>query len=208
MQAQASSACASTGRPSRAPPCRTPEEEERKHDIDVVIDRLKLRRDLHDGLRQRWRRASARRTAHRRRAALALEIDTGARAPVQQPLRLPGVQLFARRDGTAAVLVQLTGRRLPDLRRPGRGHRLRPRPRGRVPDLSLASGAVKGWDQLATPTPSRCSSGPALRLRHRRAVRALPEQARQVLLRGSGATRSRSSTRPRVRRARKRSAAR
>jgi excinuclease ABC subunit A len=38
---------------------------------------------------------------------------TRARAPVQQPLRLPGVQLRAARTGAAAVLVQLAGGRLP-----------------------------------------------------------------------------------------------
>jgi excinuclease ABC subunit A len=89
-----------------------------KHDIDVVIDRIKLRADAADSLRQRAG------------AGHGVERDDA----VLQQVRLPGLLLLAARAGAAAVLVQLAGRCLPELRGPGPGHRVRPGPRGRLPD--------------------------------------------------------------------------
>jgi hypothetical protein len=60
---------------------------------------------------------AALRIADGRAIALQLQGDVGGReatrTPVQQPLRLPGVQLRAARAGAAAVLVQLPGGCLP-----------------------------------------------------------------------------------------------
>ena len=100
-----------------------------KHDIDVVIDRVKVQPGLQQRLAESFE--AAMRIADGR--AMALEMDTGTRAPVLQQVRLPGLQLLAERTGAAPVLVQLAGGRLPELRRPGPGDGVRPRARGRLP---------------------------------------------------------------------------
>jgi excinuclease UvrABC ATPase subunit len=86
-----------------------------KHNIDVVIDRLKVRPDMQQRLAESFE--AALRLAESR--AIALEMGLAAGTPVQRQVCLPGVQLLAQRAGAAAVLVQLTRGRLPDLRRPG-----------------------------------------------------------------------------------------
>ena len=67
-----------------------------------------------------------------------------AGAPVQQPLRLPALQLFAARARAEAVLLQLAGGRLPGLRRPGPGHGLRSRARRRLPEPEPGLGGGQG----------------------------------------------------------------
>jgi excinuclease ABC subunit A len=100
-----------------------------KHDIDVVIDRLKSKPDVKQRLAESFE-ASLRIADGR---AIALEMDSGPGAPLQQQVRLPGVQLFAARAGTTPVQLQQPGGRLPGLRRPGPGHRVRPRTGGGLP---------------------------------------------------------------------------
>jgi excinuclease ABC subunit A len=82
-----------------------------KHDIDVVIDRVK-RAAPTAACSSAWPRASRPRCASPT-AAPSRWRWTPARAPVLQQVRLPGVQLLAARTGAAAVLVQLAGGRLP-----------------------------------------------------------------------------------------------
>jgi excinuclease ABC subunit A len=77
---------------------------------------------------------------------LALEMDTG-RAPVQQQVRLPGVQLLAGRAGAAPVLLQLAHGRLPACDGLGQQEVFDPERVVAFPSLSLASGAIKGWDR-------------------------------------------------------------
>ncbi len=164
-----------------------------KHDIDVVIDRVKIHRELHDSLRQRLAESfeAALRIADGR--AIALEMDAPAQdaatpaqrpaacprsrdwpgAPLQQQVRLPGVQLFARRDGAAPVLVQLADRRLPRLRRPRPGDGVRRRARRRLPEPEPRErrGEGLGPAQRLHLLDAR-ERRPSLRLRHRRAVRS------------------------------------
>ena len=70
-----------------------------------------------------------------------------SRDGVLEPPRLPGVRLQRAAARAEAVLVQQPGRRLPDLRRPRRAGVLRPAARRRHPHLSLAGGAMRGWDR-------------------------------------------------------------
>ena len=161
-----------------------------KHDVDVVIDRLKLRCDLHDGSAPAPGRELRGRTGASPRAARSRSRSTpGASTCSAAASRLPGAAIRSPRDGTAAVRSTRRSALL-DLRRPGRGHRLRPRPRGRVPEPVARQRRGEGLgpaQRLHLSMPRE--RGPSLRLRHRRApFEALPEQARQVLLRGSGAT--------------------
>src|SRR5690606_18422072 len=86
---------------------------------------------------------------------------------------LPGLRLLAAGAGAAAVLVQLAGRRLPGLRRPGRGPVLRPGAGG------LAPGTVAGRRRDARLGPPQRLlllddhlAGEALPLRRRPALAA------------------------------------
>ena len=80
--------------------------------------------------------------------AIAVEMDTGARAPVLGEVRLPDLQLLAAGARAAALLVQQPDGRLPALRRPRRRSTFfDPKRVVAFPQLSLASGAIKGWDR-------------------------------------------------------------
>ena len=83
------------------------------------------RREAAPGRELRGRAAHRRRPRHRAADGRRRRRRSAARAPVQQQIRLPGVQLCAVGAGAAAVLVQLAGGRLPHLRRPGPGDGVR-----------------------------------------------------------------------------------
>ena len=94
------------------------------------------------------------------------------RAPVLEQVRVPGVQLLAQRARAAPVLVQLAGRRLPDLRRPGPddGVRCRPRRRVSVAEPGQRRGEGLGPAQRLYLLAARKRRAP-LRLRSRHRVR-------------------------------------
>ena len=103
-----------------------------KHDIDVVIDRLRARPDMQQRLAESFE--AALRLAEGR--AIALEMARGRQhegTPLQRQVRLPDLPLLAGRARAAPVLLQLAGGRLPELRRPGPPRVLRPAARGRLP---------------------------------------------------------------------------
>ena len=159
-----------------------------KHDIDVVIDRVRVHRDLHDTLRQRLAESfeSALRIADGR--ALAVEIDAPDR-----------VHLFSSRFACPACSYSLAEMepRLFSFNSPvgacpgcdGLGV-VTIFDAERViafPSLSLASGAAKGWDRRNAYTFSMLESV----ARHygfdiEAPFQALPASAQQVLLHGSG----------------------
>ena len=85
---------------------------QKKHTIEVVIDRFKVREDL--------------------ATRLAESFET-RRAAVFRQLCLPDLRLQHARAGTASVLVQQPGRRMPNLRRSGRTAVFRPGPRDPEP---------------------------------------------------------------------------
>ena len=115
-------------------------------------------------------------------------MDGGTRAPVLEQVRLPDLQLLAARARAAPVLVQLAGRRLPDLRRPRPGDGVRPRARRR---LSVAEPGQRRGEGLG---PAQRLHLLAARKRRRgttaststRRSRSCPRRAQQVLLHGSG----------------------
>ena len=86
--------------------------------IEVVVDRFKVRA-RHLGIRL----AESFETALRLADGLAHRGIHGRprsdRAGVFRQVRLPGMRLQPERTGTAAVFLQQSGRRLPELRRPG-----------------------------------------------------------------------------------------
>jgi len=171
-----------------------------KHDIDVVIDRVKVRRDLHQRLRQRLAESfeAALRIADGR--ALALEMDlpgkpsSGGAAARREHLfsskfacpmcsySLPEMEprLFSFNSPVGAC---------PDCDGLGTVMAFDPERIVAFPSLSMASGAVKGWDRRNAYTFSMLESV----ARHYgfdidAAYEALPASAQQVLLHGSGAT--------------------
>jgi len=158
-----------------------------KHDIDVVIDRIKLRHDAADSLRQRLAESfeAALRLAEGR--ALVLNMDSNETTLFSSKFACPVCsyslpelepRLFSFNSPVGACpscegLGQVT---VFD------EHRV-----VAFPTLSLASGAVKGWDRRNPYTFSLLESVAA---HYKFDVEApweeLPAQAREVLLRGSG----------------------
>ncbi|WP_439441128.1 excinuclease ABC subunit UvrA [Roseateles sp. DB2] len=163
-----------------------------KHDIDVVIDRVRLKADSAEGLRQRLAESfeAALRLAEGR--ALVLDMDSTDPKTAEQifsskfacPIcsySLPELEprLFSFNSPVGAC---------PSCEGLGQVTVMDPERVVAFPTLSLASGAVKGWDRRNGYTYSLLESV----ARHYQfdlelPFEELPEQARQVLLHGSGA---------------------
>ncbi|MGI4951145.1 MAG: excinuclease ABC subunit UvrA, partial [Janthinobacterium lividum] len=158
-----------------------------KHDIDVVIDRVKVREDLRDSLRQRLAESfeAALRIAEGR--AIGLEMDTAHE------------HLFSSRFACPICNYSLSELepRLFSFNSPvgacptcdGLGHVIAFDPERVVafPSLSMASGAVKGWDRRNAYTFSMLESvakhyGFDIDL----PFEELPADAQKTLLTGSG----------------------
>ena len=175
----------SDGRPGetfdadRLPPLRKTE----KHDIDVVVDRLRVRAEFKQRLAESFERALA--IADGR--ALALELDGGRE------------QVFSSRYGCPVCSYSLPELepRLFSFNSPvgacprcdglGQVTAFDPERVVAFPSLSLAAGAVKGWDRRNAYTHSLLESvarhyGVALET----PFEDLPAEVRQVLLYGSG----------------------
>ena len=171
-----------------------------KHDIDIVIDRVKVHHDLHGSLRQRLAESfeAALRIADGR--ALALEMDAPGEPAVAEAAR-PREHLFSSKFACPACSYSLSEMepRLFSFNSPvgacpgcdglGVVTVFDPERVVHFPSLSLASGAVKGWDRRNAYTFSMLESV----ARHygfdiESAFEALPASAQQVLLRGSGTT--------------------
>ena len=150
--ARASCAYASTARsPNWRPPPKL--DARRRHTIEAVVDRLRLKADAGQRLAESFETALKLGSGT---AAIVFSDDPGARAAgVLEPPRLPAVRL-RRADARAAhVLLQQSGRRLPDLRRAGRAGVLRSRPRGRAPPPRRSPAARCAAGTAAMRTISR-----------------------------------------------------
>ncbi|HEY0955563.1 MAG TPA: excinuclease ABC subunit UvrA [Roseateles sp.] len=158
-----------------------------KHDIDVVIDRVKLRADSHDQLRQRLAESfeAALRLAEGR--ALVLDMDSNATTlfsskfacPVcsySLPELEPRLFSFNSPVGACPTCEGLGQTTVFDADRVVA-----------FPTLSLASGAVKGWDRRNPYTFSLLESVAAhYGFDVEAPWESLPADAQQVLLHGSG----------------------
>jgi excinuclease ABC subunit A len=166
-----------------------------KHDIDVVIDRIKVQPGLQQRLAESFE--AALRIAEGR--AMALEMD--AREPASTAALSPAREhLFSSKFACPVCSYSLSELepRLFSFNSPvgacptcdGLGHTT-VFDADRVvafPSLSLASGAVKGWDRRNAYTFSLLESvAKHYAFDIDAAFETLPERARQVLLRGSGA---------------------
>ena len=142
-RARASCACASTARCTRSTPCRS-----------SPRPRSTRSRSSSTGCRCAPRSSSASPNRSRPRCATPTAArspsrwTTGTGAPVLGEVRLPDLQLLAAGARAAAVLVQQPAGRVPALRRPRqRSASSIPKRVVAFPQLSLASGAIKGWDR-------------------------------------------------------------
>ncbi len=158
-----------------------------KHDIDVVVDRIKIRADAANSLRQRLAESfeAALRLAEGR--ALVLDMDSGAETVFSSKFACPicsyslpelEPRLFSFNSPVGAC---------PACEGLGQVTVFDPERVVAFPTLSLASGAVKGWDRRNAYTFSMLESvarhyGFDIEL----PFEELPAQARQVLLHGSG----------------------
>ncbi len=91
-------------------------DKQKKHSIDVVVDRFKVRADLQQRLAESFE------TALKLADGIALVApmdDEPGEEIIFRALRLPDLRPRHQRAGTQAVLLQQPGWRLPDLRRPG-----------------------------------------------------------------------------------------
>ncbi len=154
-----------------------------KHDIDVVIDRLKTKPDVKQRLAESFE-ASLRIADGR---AIALEMDTGKE------------HLFSSKFGCPVCSYSLSELepRLFSFNSPvgacpacdglGQVTVMDPERVVAFPSLSLASGAVKGWDRRNAYTHSMLEAvAKHLGFDINTPFEQLPERARQVLLHGSG----------------------
>ncbi|MDY0744484.1 excinuclease ABC subunit UvrA [Paucibacter sp. R3-3] len=158
-----------------------------KHDIDVVIDRIKLRADTAETLRQRLAESfeAALRQADGR--ALVLNMDSGTETIFSSKFACPicsyslpelEPRLFSFNSPVGAC---------PTCEGLGQTTVFDPDRVVAFPTLSLASGAVKGWDRRNAYTFSMLEAVAAhYQFDIDQPFEELPEAARQVLLRGSG----------------------
>ena len=171
-----------------------------KHDIDVVIDRVRVRADLRQRLAESFE--AALRLADGRALALELADEAAAGAPTRTATRLaPREHLFSSRFACPVCSYSLTELepRLFSFNSPvgacpsceglGQVTVFDPERVVAFPSLSLASGAVKGWDKRNAYTFSLLASV----ARHYgfdvdTPFEQLASEHQHVLLHGSGAT--------------------
>ena len=154
-----------------------------KHDIDVVIDRLKTRPDMKQRLAESFE--AALRLAEGR--AIALEMDAGKEHLFSSKFACPicsyslpelEPRLFSFNSPVGAC---------PSCDGLGQVTVFDPERVVAFPTLSLASGAVKGWDRRNSYTFSMLESvAQHYQFDIEQPFEELPEQARTVLLYGSG----------------------
>jgi len=158
-----------------------------KHDIDVVVDRIRLRADNADALRQRLAESfeAALRLAEGR--ALVLHMDSGEEQIFSSKFACPVCsyslpelepRLFSFNSPVGAC---------PSCEGLGQVTAFDPERVVAFPSLSLASGAIKGWDRRNTYTfPVLEALAKHYGFDVEMPFEDLPAAAQQVLLHGSG----------------------
>ena len=156
----------------------------KKHNIDAIVDRFKVKEDL------RLRLAESFETALRLAdgvARIAYMDDRRGRNHVLRPLRLQYLRLQPDRARAAPVFVQQPDRRLPELRRPRREAVLRSGARRRQPGpvtRRRRDSRLGSQDDLLLPNDPEPRV--TLRFRYRDAVQRAVEKLQDIVLYGSG----------------------
>ena len=154
-----------------------------KHDIDVVVDRLKVRPDAQQRLAESFE--AALRIADGR--ALALEMDTGTEHLFSSRFACPVCSYSLPELEPRLFSFNAPMGACPSCDGLGQVNAIDPERVVAFPSLSLASGAVKGWDRRNPYTFSMLESvARHLGVDLDTPFESLPEAARQVLLHGSG----------------------
>ncbi|MCV2370429.1 excinuclease ABC subunit UvrA [Roseateles oligotrophus] len=166
-----------------------------KHDIDVVVDRIKLKaRDANDadesadGLRQRLAESfeAALRLAEGR--ALVLNMDTGAEKVLSSKFACPACSYSLSELEPRLFSFNSPVGACPSCEGLGQLTMFDAEKVVAFPSLSLASGAVKGWDRRNAYTFSMLEAVAAhYQIDIDQPFEELPEQVRQAFLHGSGA---------------------
>jgi excinuclease ABC subunit A len=154
-----------------------------KHDIDVVIDRLKVRDDMKQRLAESFE--SALRSADGR--AIALEMDTGKEHLFSSKFACPVCSYALPELEPRLFSFNAPMGACPHCDGLGQQTVFDPERVVAFPTLSLASGAIKGWDRRNAYTFSMLESVAA----HQgfdidTAFEDLPKKAQKTLLYGSG----------------------
>ena len=154
-----------------------------KHDIDVVVDRLRTRSDAKQRLAESFE--AALRAADGR--AIALEVDGGAEHLFSSKFACPVCNYALPELEPRLFSFNAPMGACPACDGLGQQTVLDPERVVAFPSLSLAGGAVKGWDRRNPYTFSLLESvARHLGIDIETPFEALPEAARQVLLYGSG----------------------
>ncbi len=158
-----------------------------KHDIDVVVDRIKLKADGTDGLRQRLAESfeAALRLAEGR--ALVLNMETASEQIFSSKFACPTCSYSLSELEPRLFSFNSPVGACPSCEGLGQLTMFDPERVVAFPTLSLASGAVKGWDRR---NPYTFSMLEAVAAHYRFDIdlpfEELPESARMALLNGSG----------------------
>jgi len=158
-----------------------------KHDIDVVVDRVKIKRENADALRQRLAESfeAALRLAEGR--ALALDMDSGTEHLFSSKFSCPACNYSLAELEPRLFSFNSPVGACPSCEGLGHVTAFVPERVVAFPSLSLGSGAVKGWDRRNAYTFSMLESvAKHYAFNIEQPFEELPEQARQVLLHGSG----------------------
>ncbi len=156
----------------------------RKHTVEAIVDRFKVRPDLGQRLAESFETALRLGQGVARIAYMDDPAASGTRVLGQ--IRLSHLQLFVERAGAAAVLLQQPDRRLSHLRRTGHPGILRSG-ENRRESASVARrrrGARLGPAQRLLLSVDSIA-GAARQVRHRSAVRNLPQKIKDLVLFGS-----------------------
>jgi excinuclease ABC subunit A len=160
-----------------------------KHDIDVVVDRVKLGADAATTLRQRLAESfeTALRLADGR--ALALDMDSGEELLFSSKFACPVCSYALAELEPRLFSFNSPAGACPSCEGLGQVLGFDPARVVAFPSLSLASGAVKGWDRR-NPYTFGLLEGVAKHYGFdiETAFESLSDEARQVLLHGSGET--------------------
>ena len=158
-----------------------------KHDIDVVVDRIKLKADGAEGLRQRLAESfeAALRLAEGR--ALVLNMETASEQIFSSKFACPVCSYSLSELEPRLFSFNSPVGACPSCEGLGQLTMFDPERVVAFPTLSLASGAVKGWDRR---NPYTFSMLEAVAAHYRFDIdlpfEELPETARMALLNGSG----------------------
>ncbi|WP_047197234.1 excinuclease ABC subunit UvrA [Caldimonas brevitalea] len=154
-----------------------------KHDIDIVVDRVKVRGDLKQRLAESFE-ASLRIADGR---AIALEMDTGHEHLFSSKFACPACNYSLSELEPRLFSFNSPVGACPSCDGLGEVTVFDPDRVVAFPSLSIASGAVKGWDRRNAYTFSMLESvAKHYKFNIDLPWEELPPQAQQVLLRGSG----------------------